>query len=137
MAVFVSKFRGEFAHLFWVMIIFMAVAFVILAFRRLRTIAGTVTAAILINIAMWIERFTIVVPTLTRPRLPYSMVIYHPTWIEWALTLASFSAFILLYVLFAKLFPIISIWEVEEGKEKAAKEVTERLQAYQPAQEVS
>jgi hypothetical protein len=31
--------------------------------------------------------------------------------------------FALLYVLFSKIFPIISIWEVREGEEIAAREV--------------
>ncbi len=133
MAVFISKFQGEFASLFWGMVILMTISFIILAFRKLRTVKGIVLAAILINIAMWIERFTIVVPSLTRPRLPYSMGIYKPTWIEWSLTFASFAAFILFYVLFSKLFPIISLWEVREGKEKAIGEITERYKSYQPA----
>jgi len=132
MAVFISKFQGEFASLFWSMVILMTTSFIILTFRKLRTIKGTVLAAILINIAMWIERFTIIVPSLTRPRLPYSIGVYQPTWIEWSLTLASFAAFILLYVVFAKLFPVISIWELKEGREKAIAEVMERYKSYQP-----
>jgi len=40
--------------------------------------------------------------------------------------------FILLYVLFVKLFPIISIWEIKEGREVGLKEVEERLRTYLP-----
>lgn len=132
MAVFISKFSQEFSGVFWTMVICMVSAFLILAFRKTRTITGTVIASILVNIGMWLERFTIIVPTLTRPVLPYAKGIYQPTWVEWSITVASFSAFILLYVVFTKLFPVISIWEMKEGKEKAIQEVTERYKTYEP-----
>lgn len=45
---------------------------------------------------------------------------------------ASFAVFILFYVLFVKLFVIISIWEVQEGREARLNEVEERLRTYLP-----
>jgi molybdopterin-containing oxidoreductase family membrane subunit len=39
---------------------------------------------------------------------------YIPSGVEWAITAAALAMFILLYVLFAKLFPIVSIWETRE-----------------------
>jgi hypothetical protein len=46
--------------------------------------------------------------------------------------LGSFSFFIFLYLLFSRFFPIISIWEVHEGKEVGMKEVEERVKSYLP-----
>lgn len=40
--------------------------------------------------------------------------------------------FFLLYVLFTKLFPIVSIWEVQEGREAALKEAEGRIKTYLP-----
>lgn len=115
MSVYESKIFGEFSHLFWAMVLFcFVIPFVILVRKKTRTILGTVVAAISVNVGMWLERFTIVVPTLTRPRLPYLWGIYNPTWVELAITMGEFAAFILLYIIFSKLFPLISIWEVEE-----------------------
>jgi Ni/Fe-hydrogenase subunit HybB-like protein len=37
---------------------------------------------------------------------------YVPTWVEWSITAGGFAAFILMYILFSKIFPIISIWEL-------------------------
>ncbi|MBI3953905.1 MAG: hypothetical protein HY330_05275, partial [Chloroflexi bacterium] len=37
---------------------------------------------------------------------------------ELAITAASFGGFALVFTLFTKLFPIISVWEMEEGWEK-------------------
>ena len=63
---------------------------------------------------MWIERFTIVVPSLSNPRAPVHTFIYWPSWVEWSLMAGCFAAFTLLYMGFTKLFPIISIWELDE-----------------------
>jgi molybdopterin-containing oxidoreductase family membrane subunit len=119
MAVFDAKFHGAYAPAFWVMVLLcFVIPFPILAFKKTRTITGCVIASIAINIGMWMERFTIVVPSLSLPRLPYDSAIYLPTWVEWSTTAASFATLALLYVLFLKIFPIISVWEVEEGREE-------------------
>jgi hypothetical protein len=52
--------------------------------------------------------------------------------VEWSILAACFAAFILMYMLFTKVFPIVSIWEVQEGREKSIAEVTERLKSYLP-----
>lgn len=62
-------------------------------------------------IGMWIERFVIVVPTLANPRLTAASGFYTPTWVEVAITAATFAAMAMLYMIFAKLFPIIAVWE--------------------------
>ena len=121
-AVFGAKISGEFAPYFWMQAIFcFVVPFIILSSRRTRTIAGTVIAGILVNIGMWLERLMIIVPTLTRPRMPIGIGRYAPTWVEWAIMAASAAGIILLYVLFTKFFPIVSIWEIEEDEEMEEK----------------
>ena len=116
MAVLWAKVNGQFAYLFWAMIALCAlIPFIILAVPRFRTIKGTVIASTAVIIGMWLERYTIVVPSLSNPRLPVSDVGYAPTWVEWSLTLGCFAGLTLFYVLFSKIFPIISIWELKEG----------------------
>jgi molybdopterin-containing oxidoreductase family membrane subunit len=51
--------------------------------------------------------------------MPYQWGVYTPTWVEIGITLASFGAFALVITLFARLFPIVSLWEMEEGREVA------------------
>lgn len=124
MRVLFSKIAGEFSPIFWAMWLFnFIIPFIMLSNRRTRTVAGTVITSILINIGMWLERYNIVVPTLTRPRLPSPVAAYFPTWVEWSILLGSIALFALLYVVFSKVFPIISIWEVREGEEIAAQNV--------------
>jgi len=131
MAVFWEKVSGRYAPYFWAMCLFcLVIPLFILVNKRLRTITGAVVASISVIIGMWLERFTIVVPTLVNPRLPYARGIYHPTWVEISVTLASMSCFILLYVLFTKIFPIVSVWEIQEGREVGVKETLVRIKSY-------
>jgi Ni/Fe-hydrogenase subunit HybB-like protein len=133
MAVFRNKVFGPYAPYFWTMVVCcFVIPLPILAFHRTRTVKGTVIASSAVIVGMWLERFTIVVPTLVNPRLPYPRGVYHPTWVEVSLTAGCFAAFILLYVLFSKLFPIVSVWEIREGREKGFDEAVERIKGYLP-----
>lgn len=133
MAVFYSKLTGAYAPAFWTMVLCcFVIPMVILVHRKLRTIKGCTIASVAIIIGMWLERFTIVVPTLVNPRLPYPRGTYVPTWVEWSITAGSFAFFILLYMAFTKVFPIISIWEVEEGRKQSVSETRKRLLTYLP-----
>ncbi len=115
LAVFFAKFREEFSWVFFAMFFFcFLLPLPILAWRRTRTIFGVTLAGISINLGMWLERYTVIVPSLSRPRLPYEWGVYSPTWIEWSVTAACFAGIILLYTLFAKLFPVVAIWELQE-----------------------
>ena len=85
---------------------------------RTRSLAVLFAASLLVNAGMWIKRFIIVVPSLGLPLMPYEWGAYAPTWIEVALTVASFAGFALVFTLFTKLFPIVSLWEMKEGWER-------------------
>jgi molybdopterin-containing oxidoreductase family membrane subunit len=87
----------------------------LLSIKRLRTITGTSIAAFTVVIGMWIERFLIIVPSLDRKFLSYSWGSYRPTWVEDTLMAAGFGFMALLYLLFAKIVPMISIWEMKVG----------------------
>jgi len=133
MTIFWSKFTGGFAPYFWGMFLFcFVIPLPILSLKKTRTPFGTLIASISVIIGMWLERFVIVVPTLTNPRLPNEAVIYSPTWVEWSILAGCLSFFILLYMIFTKIFPIVSIWEVREGREKSMAEVQERIKTYLP-----
>jgi hypothetical protein len=48
------------------------------------------------------------------------------------LFLGGVSVFILGYMMFARFFPVISVWEIQEGRHESAKTVTERITSYMP-----
>jgi Ni/Fe-hydrogenase subunit HybB-like protein len=110
--------RGSFAPLFWTMVACnFVIPFAILAVKKLRrTIAGCVVASFGVCIGMWLERFLIVVPSLGHKYLPYSWGTYRPRPVEILITTATFAAMTLLYALFSKFVPIISVWELKAGE---------------------
>ena len=117
MAVFWRTQHEFFAPLYWTMVACnFLLPLILLGIRRFRTITGCVIASIGIIIGMWLERFLIIVPALGAKYLPYSFGTYRPQPVEIMITIATFAAMCLMYVLFAKFVPIISIWELKAGE---------------------
>lgn len=117
---------GRYALLFWSFAIpgtILPVA--LLALPWTRTVPLIVTASVLVNLGMWVKRFVIVVPSLGLPLMPYEWGVYSPTWVEIAITAGGVAGFALIFTIFAKLFPIVSVWEIAEGwqREREPREV--------------
>ncbi len=114
-------FFGRYAFLVWPGFIGgQILPIAMLAFKRTRTIPLLFIASIFVNIGMWIKRYIIVVPSLANPLMPYEWGAYTPTSTELIITVASFAGFALIITLFAKFFPIVSVWEMQEGWERAS-----------------
>jgi len=127
------KAVGRYKWLFGMMFVtnFLAPV-VLLGVQRFRTTTGIFVASAGVLVGMWLERLIIVVPTLENPALPFPQHFYTPSWVEWAMFAGAVSVFCLGFLLFAKFFPLISIWEIEEGVETSRQTVDERLRSYQP-----
>ena len=81
-------------------------------------VAG-VTAGVFVNVAAVFKRFLLVIPSQTHGALlPYSPGHYSPTWVEYGVVIGLFGFGTLLFIGFAKTFPIIHLPEAE--KERAA-----------------
>jgi Ni/Fe-hydrogenase subunit HybB-like protein len=116
MVVFWLTQNGSYAPLFWTMVFCnFLIPFPILAIKKFRTITGTAIASLSIVIGMWLERFLIIVPSLSHKYLPYRWGAYRPTWVEITITAGTFCTMVLLYMLFSKVVPIISVWELKAG----------------------
>jgi len=127
MEVFWVTQRGSFAPLYWTMIVCnLVVPFTILSLKKLRTIGGCVIASFGVLIGMWLERVLIVVPSLGHKYLPYTWGHYRPRPVEIMITISTFAAMTLLYTLFAKLVPIISVWELKVGEHPFPQETPEQ-----------
>jgi molybdopterin-containing oxidoreductase family membrane subunit len=92
---------------------------IIIAFPKFRTIPNITMAAAIAVLALWVNRYIIVIPTLETPFLPVQdtrtdWIKYSPTWIEWSLTLAGVSVFVMLFMLISKIAPIVSISEMQQ-----------------------
>ncbi len=81
-------------------------------FVRIRcSIVAVVVIAILINVGMWLERIEIVWNTLSHDFLPSMWRIFIPTFWDWALLFSSLGFFGFLYLLLARIFPMVSMHE--------------------------
>jgi len=70
----------------------------------------------------------IVVPSLGHKYLTYSWGTYRPRPVEILITISTFAAMTLLYVLFSKFVPIISIWEMKVGEQEPHETALQRTQ---------
>jgi Ni/Fe-hydrogenase subunit HybB-like protein len=134
MRTFWAKLTGPFAIPFWLMVLgCFVIPLALMSRRATRTPRGTMIAGIAVVIGMWLERYNIVVPTSVNPRWELESIgQYFPSWIELSIMAATFSGFVLLYMLATKVVPIVSIWEIKEGRE-AVHEMAARVAGYSGA----
>jgi molybdopterin-containing oxidoreductase family membrane subunit len=109
------KLFGYYAPLYWEMILFCAVAPLLMISKRFRTsFVPMLILSIAINIGMYTERFLIVATTLSRKFLPDAWGLYVPSGVEISIMVGSLGMFVTLFLLFVKIFPSVSIYEVKE-----------------------
>jgi molybdopterin-containing oxidoreductase family membrane subunit len=127
------KAVGPYKPLFWLMVVANFIApVVLLGFKPLRTTSGILVASAGVLVGMWLERLIIVVPTLENPALSFPTTPYVPSWVEMGQFAGAVAVFCIGFTLFAKFFPLISIWEVEEGLETGKRDADARVHSYQP-----
>jgi Ni/Fe-hydrogenase subunit HybB-like protein len=131
--VIMTKMTGPYAFPFWLMVIVnfvLPVAF--LTREKTRTIPVILFVSIGVVIGMWIERLVIVVPSLAVPYVEFPQHAYWPSVAELGIFAGAIAAFCLGFMVFAKFFPLICIWEIEEGRTEALEETVERFRSYLP-----
>lgn len=107
---------GPVAPYFWFSTVGLVFVVAMLALPWTRTVFGITLAAVLINVALWIKRMIIVIPSLQVPLIEGDALgVYNPTWVEWSIIAGSFAAFLLVFVVLSKLVPFVSLWEIYEG----------------------
>ena len=93
----------------------------VLCFKKLRRSIGVMlVVSLLVNVAMFIERFLIIVPSLSHKNMPFAWGTYAPSWVEISVNVAAVAGFALLYTLFAKFFPIMAVTDVRELEARQA-----------------
>src|SRR6185369_1557155 len=79
-----------------------------------RNIPLLLVVTLLVNVGMFIERFLIIVPSLSHKNIPFAWGQYSPSWVEISVNIAALAGFCLLYTLFAKFCPIVAVTDVRE-----------------------
>ncbi len=83
-------------------------------FKKMRrSLFWTFLMSIFVNIGMWFERFVIIATTLARDYLPSSWSYYTPTWVEIGLFVGTLGLFFTLFLIFARVAPVVAIAEVK------------------------
>jgi molybdopterin-containing oxidoreductase family membrane subunit len=100
----------------------------LLWFRRVRLSPKLLFGiAVVVSIGMWLERYVIIVTSLSRDFLPSSWGMYHGTIWDWATFLGTIGLFLSLLFLFIRFLPMISIFEmrtlVPSGKPREVRPV--------------
>ena len=114
--IFIFRIIGHYSFMFWLMVVCNAVAPLVFFFKKVRTnLKSLFGIAIIINIGMWTERFVIIIGSMAQDFIPYQWDFYSPKWVEITITIGSFCLFFLLFLLFVKLLPSVSIAEIKEN----------------------
>jgi Ni/Fe-hydrogenase subunit HybB-like protein len=117
-----SLFFGEFARLFWFVIIgTMVIPVMLMVMAYFRKPRQLFVISLLVVLGAWWKRYIIVTPTLLHPFLPIQGVPetwhdYYPTWMEWAITFATLASALLIVTILIRVLPIIPIHEIAEER---------------------
>lgn len=112
---FDNRMFGPYAWSYWSLILCNGIIPQFLWFKKLRTnIPFLFFTAIVVSIGMWLERFVIIVTSISLQHLPDSWALYKPSETDWLIYIGTMGFFTLLFLLFARLLPSISIAEMRE-----------------------
>ena len=115
MEAFRYRALGDFRYLTWAMIFCNSLVPLTLFAKRLRrNTTCLLVVSLLVNVGMWLERFVIIVTSLAHDYDPYVWGTYSPSYVEVGISLGSFGMFFMLYLLFVKNLPVLSITEIKE-----------------------
>jgi Ni/Fe-hydrogenase subunit HybB-like protein len=108
-----NRMFGPYGHMFWALMLFNVLVPQALWLLRVRTnVAALFVIAISVNIGMWLERYVIVVVSLSRDFMPSAWGTYSGTVWDWAVFVGSIGLFLALMFIFVRLLPMISIFEM-------------------------
>ena len=120
-----NRMTGPYWPFYWTLIFCNIITPQLLWIRKVRvTPVLLFMVAMVVNVGMWLERFVIVVTSLHRDFLPSSWGMYWPTRWDWMTFFGTIGLFVMLFFLFIRLLPMISIFEmralVPEAKVKGS-----------------
>jgi len=109
----VNRMLGPYAWAYWMLLACNLVTPQLLWFGRVRdSIPALFGISLIVSLGMWLERFVIIVTSLSRDFLPSSWGMFYPTRWDFATFLGSIGLFLTLLFLFIRFLPMISIFEM-------------------------
>lgn len=112
----IYRATGDYAVIFWGMIFCATIMPFTLLIGFVRTHLPTLmVVSLILNIGMWFERVQIITPTFGRSIHPWTWTSgWWPTWVQWGIVIGSIGWFGMLFLLYCKIFPCVSMYEVKE-----------------------
>jgi molybdopterin-containing oxidoreductase family membrane subunit len=108
-----NRIRGPYRIHCWALLLCNVLAPQMVWLRRVRSSPWLIfVVAMFVNVGMWLERFVIVVTSLSRDFLPSAWGTYSGTRWDWALYVGTLGLFFSLLFLFVRFLPMISIFEM-------------------------
>src|SRR5580698_2780364 len=113
---FVNRmWSGGYWWTYWILILCNIAIPQLLWWRKVRmNVLAVFFIALVVNVGMWLERFVIVVTSLTRDFVPSAWGMYYPTIWDWSTFAGTIGLFVSLMFLFIRGLPAISIFEMRE-----------------------
>ncbi len=112
---FHNRITGDYKIQFWGMIVCNALIPQLFWFRKMRrNWIALLTVSLLINVGMWLERFTIIVTSLSKDFLPSNWVSYTPTFIDVGVFVGTIGLFGTGVLLFMRYIPMMAISELKD-----------------------
>jgi molybdopterin-containing oxidoreductase family membrane subunit len=106
---------GDYAWATWIMILCNVVAPLPLWFKRARLTPWLMwVISVFVNLGMWFERFVIITTGLAHEYDPAAWGYYTPSLVELTILVASFAWFLMWFLIFLRVFPVVAINEVKE-----------------------
>jgi molybdopterin-containing oxidoreductase family membrane subunit len=110
-----DRLTGFYGPVYWTVLACNVLAPQILWWRAARRSAWTLFAlSLVVNLGMWLERVMIVVQSMHRDFMPSAWGNFIPTAWDWLTLAGSIGFFALLFLLFVRLLPAISIFEMRK-----------------------
>ena len=114
---------GAYAPIFWLVVVCNSVVPLVCFWKRARrSLPVLIVVSVVVTIGMWFERFLFIVTTLAHNFDPFGWRMYMPTLRELAVCLGGFGWFVMLFLLFIKIFPSMSVAETMEGERASLEE---------------
>jgi molybdopterin-containing oxidoreductase family membrane subunit len=108
-----NRMLGAYWYIYWSLILCNVIAPQFLWFSKFRTNPGLLfIIAMFVNVGMWLERYVIVVGSLSRDFMPSMWGRYSATFWDWGMYLGTIGLFLTLLLLFIRFLPMISIFEM-------------------------
>ncbi len=92
---------------------------IVIGIPQLRSTNSIVAVSVVMVVAMWIKRYLIIIPTLENTLVPMQeldpeVASYSATWIEWAIVIAGFASFALIFTWIARFCGVVPIYKSAE-----------------------